>query len=98
MDIKDIIKLKIMENFIVGFMAYIIGVVFSYIFVFILNAPILKHIFIGFSNMQNDFIFNPNIEINSLITLFLFFMIPFLSAILIPVWKVAVLDSTKSMK
>ncbi len=33
--IKDIIKLKIMENFIVGFMAYIIGVVFSYIFVFI---------------------------------------------------------------
>lgn len=96
--IKDIIKLKIMENFIVGFMAYIIGVVFSYIFVFILNAPILKHIFIGFSNMQNDFIFNPNIEINSLITLFLFFMIPFLSAILIPVWKVAVLDSTKSMK
>ncbi|MEZ4694572.1 MAG: ABC transporter permease [Aliarcobacter sp.] len=96
--IKDIIKLKIMENFIVGFMAYIIGVVFSYIFVFILNAPILKHIFIGFSNMQNDFIFNPNIEINSLITLFLFFMIPFLSAILIPVWKIAVLDSTKSMK
>ena len=96
--IKDIIKLKIMENFIVGFMAYIIGVVFSYIFVFILNAPILKHIFIGFSNLQNDFIFNPNIEINSLITLFLFFMIPFLSAILIPVWKVAVLDSTKSMK
>ena len=96
--IKDIIKLKIMENFIVGFMAYIIGVVFSYIFVFILNAPILKHIFIGFSNMQNDFIFNPNIEINSLITLFLFFMIPFLSAILIPVWKVAVLDSIKSMK
>ncbi len=96
--IKDIIKLKIMENFIVGFMAYIIGVVFSYIFVFILNAPILKHIFIGFLNMQNDFIFNPNIEINSLITLFLFFMIPFLSAILIPVWKVAVLDSIKSMK
>lgn len=96
--IKDIIKLKIMENFIVGFMAYIIGVVFSYIFVFILNAPILKHIFIGFSNMQNNFIFNPNIEINSLITLFLFFMIPFLSAILIPVWKVAVLDSSKSMK
>ena len=96
--IKDIIKLKIMENFIVGFMAYIIGVVFSYIFVFILNALILKHIFIGFSNMQNDFIFNPNIEINSLITLFLFFMIPFLSAILIPVWKVAVLDSIKSMK
>ena len=96
--IKDIIKLKIMENFIVAFIAFIIGVILSYIFVFILNAPILKNIFIGSSNMQNDFIFNPNIQISTLITLFLFFMIPFLSAILIPVWKVAIIDSTESMK
>ena len=96
--IKDILKLKIMENFIVAFMAFIIGIILSYIFVFILNAPILKNIFIGSSNMQNDFIFNPNIQISTLITLFLFFMIPFLSAILIPVWKVAIIDSTESMK
>ena len=96
--IKDIIKLKIMENFIVGFMAFIIGVILAYIFIFILNAPILKNIFIGFSNIQNDFIISSNIEISSLITLFLFFMIPFLSAVLIPVWKVAIIDSTKSMK
>ena len=96
--IKDIIKLKIMENFIVAFMAFIIGVILSYIFVFILNAPILKNIFIGSSNMQNDFIFNAYIQISTLITLFLFFMIPFLSAILIPVWKVAIVDSTESMK
>ena len=96
--IKDIIKLKIMENFIVGFMAFIIGVILAYIFIFILNAPILKNIFIGFSNIQNDFIISSNIEISSLITLFLFFIIPFLSAILIPVWKVAIIDSTKSMK
>ena len=96
--IKDILKLKIMENFIVAFMAFIIGIILSYIFVFILNAPILKNIFIGSQNLQNDFIFNANIQIDSLITLFLFFMIPFLSAVLIPVWKVAIIDSTQSMK
>jgi putative ABC transport system permease protein len=96
--IKDIIKLKIMENFIVAFMAFIIGCIFSYIFVFVLNAPILKNVFIGSSNMQNEFIFNANVEVSTLITLFLFFIIPFLSAILIPVWKVAIIDSTESMK
>ena len=96
--IKDIIKLKIMENFIVSFIAFIIGCIFAYIFVFILNAPILKNVFIGSSNMQNEFIFNANVEISTLITLFLFFIIPFLSAILIPVWKVAIIDSTESMK
>ncbi|WP_151947791.1 ABC transporter permease [Aliarcobacter butzleri] len=96
--IKDIIKLKIIENFIVAFMAFIIGVIFAYIFVFILQAPVLKNIFIGFSNIKNDFILNENIRISNLITLFLFFMVPFLSAVLIPVWKIAVIDATKSMK
>ncbi len=96
--IKDIIKLKIIENFIVAFMAFIIGVIFAYIFVFILQAPVLKNIFIGFSNIKNDFILNQNIRISNLITLFLFFMVPFLSAVLIPVWKIAVIDATKSMK
>ena len=96
--IKDIIKLKIIENFIIGFMAFIIGVIIAYIFVFILNAPLLKNIFIGFSNIQNDFILNPNIEFTTISTLFLFFIIPFLSAILIPVWKIAVIDANESMK
>ena len=35
--IKDILKLKIMENFIVAFMAFIIGIILSYIFVFFLK-------------------------------------------------------------
>ena len=96
--IKDIIKLKIMENFIIAFMAFIIGCILSYIFVFIFNAPILRNIFIGSSNMQNDFIFNANIDFSTVVTLLLFFIIPFLSAILIPVWKVAIIDSTESMK
>jgi ABC-type lipoprotein release transport system permease subunit len=96
--IKDIIKLKIIENFIVGFMAFIIGVIVAYIFVFILNTPILKNIFIGFSNVQNDFILNANIEFTTIVTLFLFFIIPFLSAVLIPVWKIAVIDANESMK
>ena len=96
--IKDIIRLKIIENFIVGFMAFIIGIIISYIFVFILNAPILKNIFIGFSNIQNDFILNPNIDFTIIVTLFLFFIIPFLSAILIPVWKISVIDANESMK
>ena len=96
--IKDIIKLKIIENFIIGFMAFIIGVIVAYIFVFILNAPILKNIFIGFSNVQNDFILSANIEFTTIVTLFLFFIIPFLSAVLIPVWKISVIDANESMK
>ena len=59
---------------------------------------ILKNIFIGFSNIQNDFILNPNIDLSIIVTLFLFFIIPFLSAVLIPVWKISVIDANESMK
>lgn len=96
--IKDIIKLKLLENFVVAFMAFIFGVILAYIFIFFFNAPLLKNIFIGFSNLQNDFILNPYFEISSLITLFLFFMIPFLSAVLIPVWKISAIDSWENLK
>jgi putative ABC transport system permease protein len=96
--IKDIIKLKITETFIIGFLAFILGIILAFIFVFILNAPILSNIFLGFQNLQNDVSFIPNIEFSTIFMLFLFFMIPFLSAVLIPVWKIAVLDANESMK
>ena len=96
--IKDIIKLKISETFIVGILAFILGIILAFIFVFILNAPILSNIFLGFQNLQNEVAFILNIEFTTICMLFLFFMIPFLSAVLIPVWKIAVLDATESMK
>lgn len=96
--IKDIIKLKISETFIVAFISFIIGIILAYIFVYFLNAPILSNIFLGFQNIQNEVSFTPNISISNIITLFIFFIIPFISAVLIPVWKIAVIDAQESMK
>lgn len=96
--IKDIIKLKLTENFIISFTAFILGVIFAYIFVFIFQAPILKYIFIGFSNLQNNFLIETYFEVSSIFTLFLFFMIPFLSAVLIPTWKTSAINPYESLK
>lgn len=96
--IKDIIKLKIFETFIIGFLAFILGIILAFVFVFILNAPFLSNIFLGFQNIQNDVQFIPNIEFTTIFMLFLFFIIPFISAVLIPVWKIAVIEASESMK
>ena len=45
--VRDIIKIKMSENFVVAFVSYLLGLI-SIFFVFILNAPILKNIFIDF--------------------------------------------------
>lgn len=96
--VRDIIKIKISENFVVAFVSYLFGVLLAYFFVFILNAPILKNIFIDFSNIKNDFIIYPYIEFSTFVTLFLFFMVLFLSSVLIPVWKISAINPYESLR
>lgn len=96
--IKDVIKLKIFETFIIAFISFLIGIILAYIFVFFFNAPILSNIFLGFQNLENSVSFIPNIDFSTISTLFLFFIIPYISAVLIPTWKIAVIEPSESMK
>ncbi|AYJ80818.1 ABC transporter permease [Aliarcobacter cryaerophilus ATCC 43158] len=96
--VQDIIKIKMSENFIVAFVSYLFGVLLAYFFVFALNAPILKNIFIDFSNIKNDFILYPYIEFSTFVTLFLFFIVLFLSSVLIPVWKISAINPYESLR
>lgn len=96
--VRDIIKIKMSENFVVAFVSYLFGVLLAYFFVFILNAPILKNIFIDFSNIKNDFIIYPYIEFSTFVTIFLFFMVLFLSSVLIPVWKISAINPYESLR
>ena len=96
--VRDIIKIKMSENFVVAFVSYLFGVLLAYFFVFILNAPRLKNIFIDISNIKNDFIIYPYIEFSTFVTLFLFFMVLFLSSVLIPVWKISAINPYESLR
>ena len=96
--ISQIIKLKIIENLILFSTSFILGINLAYIYVFNLNAPILKEIFLGFNNLNLDIKFIPSINIETIITIFLIFIIPILGSILFPIWKIAILDPHKSIK
>ncbi|MCD4667926.1 MAG: FtsX-like permease family protein [Sulfurimonas sp.] len=88
--ISDVIWLKLSENFIISVRSYMLGVIIAYFYVYILNAPLIKEIFLGFNNLSNSVSFSPNIDIASLVLIFLIFVIPFMLVILIPVWRVAI--------
>jgi ABC-type antimicrobial peptide transport system permease subunit len=96
--IKDIIKLKLYESIVVAIFAFMIGFLLAYIFVFGFNAPVLIDIFLGSNNIPNHLILKPLIDGSSFVMLFLFFMIPYIGAILIPVWKIAIIDSRVSLR
>jgi ABC-type lipoprotein release transport system permease subunit len=52
--IKDILKLKFYENLIIVVISFILGVTLAYIYVFILQAPLLSQIFLGGANLHNS--------------------------------------------
>lgn len=95
--INDVLKLKFMEISIIILISYIIGLSMGYIFVFIFDAPLLKNIFLGSQNIQNSVEFIPVVDFVTLSSIFLLYALPFISAILIPVWKIAVTDPKEAM-
>ena len=95
--INDVLKLKFMETLIVIISSYIIGVFTAYVFVFILDAPLLKNIFLGGQNLQNSVEFIPVIDMATLSSIFLLYALPFITAVLIPVWRVSVSNPKEAM-
>lgn len=95
--IKDILKLKFFENLIIVVISFVFGVTLAYIYVFILQAPLLSQIFLGGANLSNSVVFTPLLDYGVLVSIFLFYAIPFLSAVLIPAWKIAVIPPKEAM-
>ena len=96
--IKNVLLLKVVENFIVAIFAFAIGVIVAYVFVFVFNAPLLSEIFFGAANIGIETSYVPYIPFGLLFELFALFVVPFISAILIPVWRIAILDPVESMR
>ncbi len=95
--IQDILKLKLYENLVIVMISFTLGVVLAYFYVFVLEAPLLKQIFLGGANLSNVVKFVPVIDFGILGSIFLLYAVPFLAAVLIPAWKVAVTPPKEAM-
>ncbi len=95
--IKDVLKLKFYETVVVVLISFILGVILAYLFVFVCNAPLLSRIFLGGADLPNEVRFIPVINFGILGSIFLFYAIPFMAAVLIPAWRIAVTPPKEAM-
>ena len=95
--IRDVLRLKFFETLIVVVIAYVLGIVLAYGYVFVLGAPGLGAIFLGGANLANHTRFVPVLDFRVLGSIFLLYAVPFVAAVLIPVWKIAVTDPKEAM-
>ena len=94
----DILKEKFYESFLISFVSYILGVGFSFIYVFIFQAPFLRDIFMGYSVLKPSFnlIFSYDLKIFALI---FFLSIPiYISATIFPSWRASIVDADEVIR
>ena len=96
--IREVLLFKLFENFLIIVFAYIVGIFFAYFFVYVLDAPLLKYIFLGYSNLQNSTSFSPVISLSLLSLIFILFVVPFLAAIIIPLWQVSIKEPSEVLR
>ena len=95
--IRDVLKLKFYETIMVISAAFITGVFLAYIYVFVFGAPLLREIFLGGANLNNSVVLIPVLDYALLSSIFLIYAVPFLSAVLVPVWKISVTSPKEAM-
>ncbi len=96
--VEDILKEKLYEGVIISIFAFTLGILSAIIFVYTLQAPLLRDIFSGYSKLKPEFdlIFSFDIEIFFII---FFITIPtYLASIIIPSWRIAIGDVDEALR
>ncbi|WP_321470336.1 FtsX-like permease family protein [Halarcobacter sp.] len=96
--VEDVLKEKFYESFIISFMAYILGIFIAFGFVYILNAPLLKEIFTGYSQLKTSFELPFVLDFNTLFLVFFLSVPIYIAATIVPSWRSATIETDKVIR
>jgi ABC-type lipoprotein release transport system permease subunit len=96
--VDDVLKEKFYESFIISFFAYTFGVALAFLYVYILNAPLLQNIFTGYSQLKTDFALPFVFDVQTLFLVFFLSVPIYVGATIIPSWRVATLEADEVIR
>lgn len=94
----EIIAQKFYEGLVICLSAFIIGLLLSLGYVYGLQAPLLREIFMGYSTLKPPFILPFSVDVGTIVLLFFLSVPIYLAAIIIPAWKASTLDADEVMR
>ncbi|MEA3331331.1 MAG: FtsX-like permease family protein [Campylobacterota bacterium] len=96
--VDDVLKEKFYESFIISFLAYTLGVGFSFAFVYLFQAPILQNVFVGYSQLKTSFELPFIFDVQTMFLVFFLSVPIYIAATIIPSWKVATLEADEVIR
>lgn len=96
--IDDVLKEKFYEAFIISFIAYLVGVILAFGFVYIFQAPLIQNIFTGYSQLKTSFELPFIFDVQTLFLVFFLSVPIYIAATIIPSWKTATLDADEVIR
>ncbi|MEN8302974.1 MAG: FtsX-like permease family protein [Campylobacterota bacterium] len=91
--VEDVLRSKFYESLILSLFAYILGITLALAYVYIFNAPLLRDIFIGYSDLKPVFEISFILDFQTLFLVFFLSVPIYVAATIIPSWRVATLEA-----
>lgn len=97
-DTGDIVRMKLWEATLMSLTAFLAGFVLAYVHVFFFSAPLIETVLKGWATLYPHVMLTPHIDGLQMGTLAMLTVLPYLAAIVVPVWRSACADPDAVMR